>query len=88
MALLGVMIDSRTLASIAAQGTFSFAHGLPAAPDEVVLVPNASVASATASQGMAFAISSDATNVSITNYATANMGTSKITSKVFHSVMR
>ena len=35
MALLGTYIDVRTLATIATQGSSTFAHGLGAAPDFV-----------------------------------------------------
>ena len=37
MALLGSYIDSRTIASFASNASASFAHGLPAAPDFLIV---------------------------------------------------
>ena len=37
MALLGSFIDVRTIASFASNASASFAHGLPAAPDFIII---------------------------------------------------
>lgn len=85
MALLETFVDSRTLAAIAAAGSFSFAHGLPAAPDLVVVHENATTNSTTS---IKLAWSSDATNVSISNHGANTTKTLKAVSIVFHSLVR
>lgn len=86
MALLGKFIDQRTIAGIASSSSASFAHGLPAAPDFVII---AGFTSATVASGAAGLPSwaADATNVSL--FATGIGGnTFAITSVVAHSIIR
>lgn len=85
MALLGTFIDSRTNAVIAAAGSTSFAHGLPAAPDIVYVHENATTNSTTS---VKLAVKSDATNVSIYNHGEGQTSTLRCVSIVFHSVAR
>jgi len=85
MALLGSFIDSRTNALIATTASTSFAHGLPAAPDIIIITPNNTAA--TNGVGGLYA-TSDATNVSILNSAAANSPTFRVVSIVAHSVIR
>lgn len=86
MALLGSFIDNRTSASLASNASASFAHGLPAAPDFVIIqaIGSATIASGS---GNLPRYSADATNVSIfgTGLATDSF---RITSIVAHSVIR
>ncbi len=85
MALLSAFVDSRTRTAIAAAGSASFAHGLPAAPDLVVVHENATTNSTTS---VKYAWSSDATNVSISNHGAGTGATLKVVSIVFHSLVR
>jgi hypothetical protein len=86
MALLGTLIDSRTLAAINTNASASFAHGLPAAPDEVNIMQISSAASATGVPY--FDILVDATNVSIYNQGPANSVALRVISKYHHSLVR
>jgi hypothetical protein len=86
MALLGAFIDSRTVAGIAANGSASFAHGLPSTPDYVIAVANVSVASAT--NWFGWAPTFDATNVTLQNPGAATSPVGKIISVVAHSIVR
>lgn len=87
MALLGSYIDSRTVASIASNGSASFAHGLPAAPD-IVIIHGTSSASGASNAAMALPrYAADATNVSL--FGTGlDGGPLKVTCIVAHSVIR
>lgn len=85
MALLGSFIDSRTLAAIAAAGSSSFAHGLPAAPDLVHVYENTTTNS---TGSVKIAIKSDATNVSLYNHGAVDSATLRAVSIVAHSVVR
>jgi hypothetical protein len=85
MALLGAFVDSRTNAVIAAAGSTSFAHGLPAAPDIVYVHENATTNSTTS---VKLGIKSDATNVSIYNHGEGQTATLRCVSVVFHSLAR
>lgn len=85
MALLGSFVDSRTNAAIAAAGSTSFAHGLPAAPDLVIVHENATT---NTTSGIKLCWSSDATNVSISNHGKNATATLKAVSTVFHSLVR
>ena len=85
MALLGVNIDSRTLAQIAAAGSASFAHGLPASPDEVYVQENTTT---NVTGNIKVAVKYDATNVSLYNHGAVTTATLKVVSKVYHSIMR
>jgi hypothetical protein len=85
MALLSTYIDSRTNAVIAAAGSTSFAHGLPAAPDLVVVHENATTDSTTE---IKLAWASDGTNVSISNHGEGQSSTLKVVSIYFHSMVR
>ena len=86
MALLGSFIDSRTVAAIAANGSASFAHGLPATPDFVIVFANVSVASAT--NWFGWAPTFDATNVTLQNPGAAATPVGRVISVVAHSVIR
>lgn len=86
MALLGRFIEQRTSVGIASNGSASFAHGLPAAPDFVIL---AGFTSATVASGASALPSwqADATNVSL--FGTGVGGNSmSITTIVAHSIIR
>ncbi len=85
MALLGVLIDSRTLAGIGAAANTTFAHGLPAAPDEVYVQENTTTNN---SAVVKLAVASDATNVTIYNHGANDSATLKVVSKVFHAMIR
>lgn len=89
MALLGSFVDSRTNAVLAAGGaggsTTSFAHGLPASPDLVVIYET-STSNTTSGDRLSWA--SDATNVSITNNGKMATEELNIVSIVFHSIAR
>ena len=86
MALLGSYIDVRTLASVAANGTLTFAHGLPASPDFVMAIAAASIASATTWFG--WAPTWDATNVTLQNVGGATTPSVRVTAVVAHSIIR
>ena len=86
MALLGTYIDQRTHAVINTNASASFAHGLPAAPDLVLVRETSSSASATNWVGIQPIF--DATNVSLYNQGAANSKTLRVTSMVLHSVIR
>ncbi len=85
MALLGSYIDSRTIASFASNASASFAHGLPAAPDFLVV---AGVGAATTASGVAPLWTADATNVSLFGSASQSSPALKVVSVVAHSVIR
>lgn len=85
MALLGSFIDVRTIASIASNGSASFAHGLPASPD-FVFVQATETGSATTASGD-WAIAFDATNVSISAKHAAT-AVARVVSMVGHSIIR
>jgi hypothetical protein len=85
MSLLGTLIDSRTLAVIAAAGSFTFAHGLPASPDEVVVYENTTTDSTGSCK---IAVKYDATNVSLYNHGAVGSATLRSVAKVYHSVVR
>jgi hypothetical protein len=89
MALLGSFVDSRTNAVLAAGGaggsTTSFAHGLPAAPDLVVIYETST---SNTTSGDRLSWNSDATNVSITNNGKMATEELNVISIVFHSIAR
>jgi hypothetical protein len=87
MALLGSFIDVRTIASIDSNASASFAHGLPAAPDFVIIM-GTSNASGVSSNAMALPrYAADATNVSLFGVGLAS-GPTKVSSVVAHSIIR
>ena len=86
MARLGAFIDVTTLASVAANGTLTFAHGLPASPDFVLAFALASAASATTWFG--WAPTWDATNVTLQNPGSATTPSVRVISVVAHSIIR
>ena len=86
MALLGAHIDVRTVAALLAEGTASFAHGLPASPD-FVLVVGAATAASSVSAFMVNALH-DASNVTIQNAGQGASPVLRIVSIVAHSVIR
>ena len=87
MALLNTFIDSRTIGGLASNGTATFAHGLPAAPDFVIIQ---GIVTATGASNAAMALprySADATNVTL--YATGLAGSDlRVVSIVAHSIIR
>jgi hypothetical protein len=88
MALLGSFIDSRTIASLSSGASASFAHGLPAAPDFIVV--NA-LGNATVASGAALAmprVSTDATNVSLFQTGIDNSAVLRVIAIVAHSIVR
>ncbi len=85
MALLGAFVDSRTNAVIAAAGSTSFAHGLPADPNLIVVQENTTTNSTT---NCKLAVKHDATNVSIYNHGAGQSATLRIVSQVFHSLVK
>lgn len=84
MALLGSYIDSRTIASFASNASASFAHGLPAAPDFLIIAGNQA---ATTSLGIIPTWTADATNVSLFGSA-QQTPVLKVVSVVAHSIIR
>lgn len=86
MALLGSFIDVRTIAGIAANGTATFAHGLPAAPDFVWAVGSVT----TASSVSAYMINAlfDATNVTLQQAGEGASPALRVISVVAHSIIR
>lgn len=85
MALLGTFVDSRTLAAIAAAGSSSYAHGLPANPDLVVVHENTTT---NTTSHIKLAVKHDATNVSIYNHGKNNSATLNAVAIYFHSAVR
>jgi hypothetical protein len=85
MALLGAFIDSRTIASFASNASASFAHGLPATPDFLIV---AGVGAATTSLGVSPLWTADATNVSLFGSAANSAPLLKVVSIVAHSIIR
>jgi hypothetical protein len=81
MALLGSFIDVRTIAALASNGSVSFAHGLPAAPDFVFVQATETSASGN------WAAVADATNVTISARGVA-CPVGRVMSIVAHSVIR
>ena len=87
MGLLGTFIDQRTLAGIAAEGSASFAHGLPAAPD-IVFMEEVTTSAATNVSAIKLVAIRDATNVSLYNHGQGASQALRITSVRFHSIAR
>lgn len=88
MALLGTFIDVRTLATFASGGSASFAHGLPATPDMVIITQTANATNSSASIPQ-FAYNADATNVSVYNVGQGSGSNNpRVMSIVAHSVIR
>lgn len=85
MALLGTFIDSRTLAGLTTADTATYAHGLPAAPDCVIIQENTTTNN---TSNLKFAIQSDATNVSVWNYGEGTSADLRAVAIVFHSILR
>lgn len=85
MALLGSYIDSRTLAALASGGSSSYAHGLPAAPDLVVVQENTTTDS---TSNIKLVPVSDATNVTVWNHGQIDTATLRAVAIRFHSVVR
>jgi hypothetical protein len=85
MALLGSFIDSRTIASFASNTSASFAHGLPAAPDFLII---AGIGAATTASGVVPLWTADATNVSLFGSATNSSPLIRVVSVVAHSIIR
>lgn len=86
MALLGSFIDTRTIDTLAAAGTVSFAHGLPAAPDFVLVIGSAT--RSTNVSAFAWIPTFNATNVTIQNCGEGASVEARVISVVAHSVIR
>lgn len=86
MALLGSFIDVRTIDTLAADGTVSFAHGLPASPDFVFVIGNAT--RSTNASAFAWIPTWDATNVTIQNCGEGASPTGRVVAVVAHSIIR
>lgn len=85
MALLGSFIDVRTIASFASNASASFAHGLPAAPDFVLVN---GVGAATTNSGVIPLNTADATNVSLFGAGSQSSPLTRVVSVVAHSIIR
>ena len=86
MALLSTYIDVRTNAAMAAEGSTTFAHGLPASPD-FVIVCGRSTRSSNVSAYMINALF-DATNVTLQNSGEGASAILNIITVVAHSIIR
>jgi hypothetical protein len=86
MALLGRFIDKRTLALVAAAGSGTFAHGLPATPDWIEIQENTTAA--TNASATKFVGKADATNVTVYNHGEGDSQVLNVLSMVFHSLVR
>ena len=85
MALLGSFIDVRTIASFASNASASFAHGLPAAPDFIII---AGAGAASTASGVMPLATSDVTNVSLFGSGSQSSPLIRVTSVVAHSIIR
>ena len=86
MVRLGTLIDVTTLVSIVTNGTLTFAHGLPAAPDFVLCVAAATTGSS--SNWQSWTPTFDATNVTIQNTGQVQTVNVRVISILAHSVIR
>ena len=87
MALLGSFIDSRTIVSLASNASTTFAHGLPAAPDFVLLQPTGAATTSASATSLVPRSDSDATSVSLFGGGLGSPAL-RIISVVAHSVVR
>jgi len=87
MALMNVLVDKRTIGSIASGGTSTYAHGLLGTPDAVHIRFIATLASTTSWIGGISALV-DATNVSLQNCSHAASGDIEVCAVQFHSVIQ
>lgn len=85
MALLGRYIDVVTIGSFASNASASFAHGLPAVPDFVMIQ---GIQAATTASGVLPNYSANATNVSLFGSGTQSSPDLRVTSVVAHSIIR
>jgi len=85
MALLGTFIDVRTIASFASNASASFAHGLPASPDFVLV---AGLQAATTASGVVPNYTANATNVSLFGSGSQSAPDTRVVSVVAHSIIR
>jgi hypothetical protein len=86
MALLGAFIDSRTNAGLTSDNSLTFAHGLPASPDFVLVQYIATIATAT--NHFNLSALSDATNVTIDNGGSTTSPNFRVVSVVAQSIIR
>lgn len=84
MALLGTLIDSRTIDTLTTGADTSFAHGLPSTPHAVII--NCSTGAATSAHALNAVF--NATNVTIQNSGRGTSPTAKVTTVVFHSIVQ
>lgn len=85
MPLLGSFIDSRTIASFASNASASFAHGLPAAPDFVIVQ---GIGAASTTSGIIPLWTADAINVSLFGSGSQSSPLTRVVSVVAHSIIR
>ena len=88
MALLGNLIDSRTFsgASFTVGATTTYAHGLPANPDFIIVQGIAT--GVTASNSWMINCVHDATNVTIQNQGQVTPPNFRVVAVVAHSIIR
>ena len=86
MALMGTRIDKRTIAGLASQGTATYAHGLPGAPDSVsIRFLNVGLTAALA-WNQVHAVE-DATNITLQNAGAGASQNMEVTAIVYHSAV-
>ncbi len=86
MALMRRYIDKRTIASLAADGTATYAHGLPGTPDTVTFRFVAAVTATALHKHLVAVI--DATNVTIDNAGGGVTGDFEVCAICFHSMIQ
>lgn len=86
MALLRNYIDQRTIISLAADGTASYAHGLPSAPDSVSFRIINQVTATAAEHTLRGVV--NATNVTVYNNGAGASGDFEVTAIAFHSMIQ
>lgn len=88
MALMGVNIDKRTLSAIYSNFSSVYAHGLPAAPDVVLvrMIVNSNATMGITLQPM-LVIPVDANNVTISNLGSGTYSNMEVCAIRFHSFL-
>lgn len=87
MALMRVNIDQRTIAGLAPQGTATYAHGLPVAPDAVSFrFLNVGITAALAWNQIHALV--DATNVTLQNAGAGATQDFEVTAIRYHSLIQ
>lgn len=88
MALMRVQIDKRTIAGLASGGTATYAHGLGAAPDAVLIRFIATLAAAGATQWIGIAVPVNATNITLQNCGSIASGDMEVCAIRFHTIIQ